>query len=122
LPGILRNSQEKELKKNPHRDDFPERELNLHRKGLKKIRHRDDFHKSQGKLKNLPMQLTLQSFLFMRWNFHFLSAHYIIVPYLSQNQTVHVRLSAVGSAIELYLQAVEVYPDTVVFTFLIFTF
>jgi hypothetical protein len=66
LPGILRNSREKELKKNPHRDDWHEKDLNLHRKGLKKIRHRDDFHKSQGKLKSLPMQFTFQSFLFMR--------------------------------------------------------
>jgi hypothetical protein len=44
LPGILRNSRQKELKKNPHRDDFNNRQGKLHRKEAKKIRHRDDLH------------------------------------------------------------------------------
>jgi len=55
LPGGLRDPREKEVKKNPHRDDLCEKGLNLNRKGLKKIRQRDDFNFRQGKLNNPPI-------------------------------------------------------------------
>jgi hypothetical protein len=55
LPGGLRNSREKEIKKNLHRDDFCGKGLNLNRKGLKKICHRDDSNARQDKLNNPPI-------------------------------------------------------------------
>ncbi len=59
-PGILRNSREKEIKKNPHGEEINPHRDDLHDMELKNIPHREDFilhrdnlHSTQGKLKNI---------------------------------------------------------------------
>jgi hypothetical protein len=60
LPGILRNSREKEFKKNPHRDELHEKDVNLSGKGLKKIRDRDEFIRHRGDLHGKELNLHIK--------------------------------------------------------------